>query len=179
MRVLFALAFVMMIGAGCSTTSSEDIASKNGESKLKYEVQKSDEEWKKELSPEAYRVIREKGTERPFSGTYYLNKETGVYNCVGCGNPLFRSDSKFDSGCGWPSFWTPVDSNAVVETIDRSLGMVRTEITCAKCGAHLGHVFDDGPNPSGLRYCINSVSLDFEKGNQSTDTTKKKAEPKQ
>lgn len=124
-------------------------------------VVKTDEEWKKVLSPQQYEVLREKGTERPYTGKYYLSTEKGVYVCAACGAELFKSDTKFDAGCGWPSFSDVVDSSKVVYTKDNSLGMTRTEITCARCGGHLGHVFDDGPAPTHLRYCINSVSIDF------------------
>jgi len=126
-------------------------------------IEKSDEEWKKVLNEEQFEVLRNKGTEKPFSGKYYLHKEKGVYVCAACGAELFTSDTKFDSGCGWPSFNNVIDSGKVVFTKDNSLGMSRTEITCARCGGHLGHVFDDGPPPTGLRYCINSVSIDFKK----------------
>jgi peptide-methionine (R)-S-oxide reductase len=124
-------------------------------------VQKSDEEWRKQLSPEQYQVTRQSGTEPAFTGKYYKSKETGIYHCVCCDQPLFTSDAKYDSGSGWPSFWQPIDANSVVEITDSSHGMVRTELRCAKCDAHLGHVFDDGPNPTGLRYCMNSASLDL------------------
>lgn len=126
-------------------------------------VQKSEEEWKGCLTPEEYKILREKGTEPAFTGKYYRHKEDGIYVCAACGNELFSSDHKYDSGSGWPSYWQPVSDNAVEFKEDRSYGMVRTEVLCGSCGGHLGHVFEDGPQPTGLRYCINSVSLDFEK----------------
>lgn len=125
-------------------------------------ITKTEEEWKKQLNPEQYHILREKGTERPFTGKYYLHKEKGVYVCAACGNELFKSDTKFDAGCGWPSFSDVIDKNKVVFNRDTSHAMIRIEITCAKCGGHLGHVFDDGPQPTGLRYCINSASIEFE-----------------
>lgn len=125
-------------------------------------VELTDEEWKQRLTAEAYHVLREKGTERAFTGEYWDHKEKGVYVCAGCGTPLFESDAKFESGTGWPSFYEPVSPDHVHEENDSSFGMRRTEVLCAVCGGHLGHVFEDGPEPTGLRYCINSVSLDFE-----------------
>jgi peptide-methionine (R)-S-oxide reductase len=122
-------------------------------------IEKSDEEWRKTLTPEQYQVLRGKGTERAFTGPYWDSKDEGVYQCAGCGAPLFRSDSKFDSGTGWPSFTAPVAPDAVATETDESHGMTRTEAMCAACGGHLGHVFPDGPRPTGLRYCINGVSL--------------------
>ena len=124
---------------------------------------KDDEYWRDKLTPEEYHVCREKGTERAFTGEYWDTKEEGVYNCRCCGEPLFLSDTKYDSGCGWPSFFQPLDGEVIEEARDTTHGMIRTEVMCKKCGAHLGHVFEDGPQPTGLRYCINSVSVKLDK----------------
>lgn len=124
-------------------------------------IQKSDDEWRAELTPEQYRVLRQAGTERPGTGEYLHHKEDGTYVCAACGAELFASGEKFDSGCGWPSFFQTSHNTNIIERVDNSHGMRRTEVLCAHCGGHLGHVFNDGPQPTGLRYCINSVSLGF------------------
>ena len=128
----------------------------------RYEVERTDAEWRQALSAEQYRVLRQAGTERPGTGAYLDNDAEGIYRCGACDAPLFRSAAKYHSGCGWPSFFEPIDPDAVEEVVDTSHGMVRTEIRCARCGSHLGHVFEDGPQPTGQRYCMNSVALGFE-----------------
>lgn len=145
----------------CTQTIQKEKPMENNK-QTNFTVQKTDEQWKKELTPEQYYVMREAGTERPFSGKYNMHFENGIYSCGGCGEALFSSESKFDGHCGWPSFDREIEEGKILEKLDKSHGMIRTEIVCAKCGSHLGHVFNDGPTETGLRYCVNSVSLDFE-----------------
>ena len=143
-----------------SPVNDDKYPEQEGES-MPDKVIKTDEEWRQILTPEQYKVTRQKRTEPPFKGKYYDLKEMGIYKCVGCGNDLFSSETKFDSGTGWPSFWSPISETSIETAVDTSHGMVRVEVMCGRCGAHLGHVFEDGPPPTGLRYCINSVALDF------------------
>ena len=135
----------------------------------------SNEEWRKILPDEVYKIAREKGTERPWTSKFEKFNETGTYYCAACGNGLFKSDTKFDSGCGWPSFYEPISKSAIIYTPDNAHGMARTEVQCGKCKAHLGHVFEDGPPPTGLRYCINGVILDFEKAKKAEEDYNKSA----
>ena len=157
---LFALALVL--AATFSNAAGPAQPPRKGSKNVIEKVTKTDEEWKKELPAATYRVMREHGTERAFTSELNNNKQKGVYVCAACGLPLFSSDTKFDSGTGWPSFWAPIDPKNVGTTVDRSFFMTRTEVHCARCGGHLGHVFPDGPPPTGQRYCMNGVSLKFE-----------------
>jgi peptide-methionine (R)-S-oxide reductase len=165
MKTLLPIALLILsLTASCASgdTLRNKVAS-GDTSKNKPMINKTDEEWKKVLTPEQYRILREKGTERAFTGEYWDNHEKGVYKCAACGTVLFTSEEKFESGCGWPSFKMPFDSTTCDYHQDNTYGMSRTEVTCKKCGGHLGHVFDDGPPPTGMRYCINSGALIFEK----------------
>lgn len=168
MRMITA-ALIISLSISClqpDTVPADSVAVGVDSTKTKMDstsIAKSDEEWRKTLTPEQYYILRQKGTERPYTGKYWNSKETGLYKCAGCQAPLFTSDQKFDSHCGWPSFSLPWDSAALAYTRDTSHGMIRTEVTCKKCGGHLGHVFDDGPPPTNLRYCINSDAMIFEK----------------
>jgi peptide-methionine (R)-S-oxide reductase len=150
--ILTVIVTFLIAGTGCAQKKNQ-----------KFAVTKTDAEWKAQLTSEQYAVTRKQGTERPFTGKYWDNHEKGIYKCVDCGQEVFSSETKFESGTGWPSFWQPIKKQNVIEDSDYSFGMERIEVHCSRCGGHLGHVFNDGPKPTGLRYCINSTSLTFEK----------------
>jgi len=160
------LLFLIFISMSLLVNSNSFAQEKNNRKEKQVENFNSEEYWKKLLTKEQYHVLREKGTERPFTGEYWNHFEKGVYKCAACGEVLFESDTKFDAGCGWPSFYKAIDKNKIIEKDDFSYGMHRIEVMCKNCGGHLGHVFPDGPKPTGLRYCINSVSIKFEKVNK-------------
>lgn len=172
---ILAVTYIMTISRAKEENSGENKMTDKKENKLikDAKVTFSEEELKNKLTPEQFKITQQCGTEPAFTGKYYAHKENGTYLCVVCGNKLFSSDTKYESGSGWPSFFKPIDSNSIDETVDTTFGMHRTELKCADCGAHLGHVFTDGPNPTGLRYCINSGSLDFKKDTSSTTENKK------
>jgi peptide-methionine (R)-S-oxide reductase len=155
-NIIFFLSITVLSGMGCTSTHTS-----KQDKTMSFPTSKSEQEWQNELSPEQYRILREKGTERAFTGEYWNHHDLGVYSCAGCGQELFESDSKFDSGCGWPSYFKPIRDLVISEARDTSHGMIRTEVMCSQCGGHLGHVFNDGPPPTGLRYCINSGALKF------------------
>jgi methionine-R-sulfoxide reductase len=168
----FGLLILLLVFSSCGSNNMQPASNNNQTTKNNTmstdnhdstQITKTEQEWKNLLSPDQYRVLREKGTEAPYTGKYYLNKEKGVYVCAACGNELFTSDMKFESSCGWPSFDKEIAGGKIKTVVDTSHGMLRTEIICARCGSHLGHLFDDGPTATGERYCVNSVSLNFKK----------------
>jgi peptide-methionine (R)-S-oxide reductase len=164
--IILTLAFIMScskVGETAYESEKSEVYISDEKERKMDKVKKTKEEWKKELPPDVYYIMIEKGTERPFSGKYYNHKEKGIYVCAACGNELFGSDAKFKSGTGWPSFYEPIEKGKIDTKTDSTGGMIRTEVHCARCGGHLGHVFDDGPPPTGKRFCINSLALDFKK----------------
>jgi len=170
MSVFLILILGVVIFTGCQSSVSdrgdEELKLKKEKEEFVFEVNKTEEEWKEILTPEQFNILRKKGTERAFTGEYNDNKKAGLYVCPGCGQELFHSEAKFDSGTGWPSFWEPVSEKKVLTRPDNSLFTRRTEVICGRCGGHLGHVFEDGPPPTGLRYCLNSLALDFQEGKE-------------
>jgi peptide-methionine (R)-S-oxide reductase len=166
MKTMFYICCTLIFINSCRSQQDEKVVVDADAIKIQNPAKMSEEEWKKVLTPEQYAVLREKATEKPFSGKYYMLNEKGIYVCAACGAELFSSEDKFDAGCGWPSFSNALAEGRVIEKPDNSHGMIRTEILCANCGGHLGHVFDDGPKPTGLRYCVNSVSLEFKRENK-------------
>lgn len=165
------LIFLLFVIIGSSYC--QDKSGKNKEKEIGYEISKPDSTWKSILSPDEFLVLREKGTEYAFTGKYNDFKEKGTFVCAGCGNELFHSSTKYNSGSGWPSFYKPINSKSVALVPDKSLGVTRTEVVCGKCGGHQGHVFEDGPQPTGLRYCVNSISMDFVEKESTKKTARK------
>jgi peptide-methionine (R)-S-oxide reductase len=166
MKAIVLLSLLLAAGMVMVAVAGERQGKEKKAKKMAEKVIRTDKEWREILTPQQYRILRQKGTERAFTGEYHDHKGKGVYLCAGCGLSLFRSEAKFDSGTGWPSFYKPETGDSVEEKSDTSHGMVRTEVVCARCGGHLGHVFTDGPPPTGLRYCINSAALDFQKATE-------------